>query len=192
MKADGLGVVWPALLAATLLNACTTPPEPTAVMDTRVATAIVKVDETAMLPLLGYFQLLQHMTAPELARERGMLSAIPQTPPAQVRMAMVLGQGRSPMDLARALGLLDGLLKSTTSEAASLFPLVRILASQYQERGRLDQERIKADQERIKLDKKIDGLAQQLKDSQRKSDELQEKLDAMANIEHSIPVLPYR
>ena len=181
---------WLALTLASLISACASTPEPTPVAEERVATVAIKVDETAMLPLLGYFQLLQHMTPQELMRERSMLSAIPQTPPTQVRMAMVLGQGRGPMDLVKALGLLDGLLKSTNPEAASLFPLVRMLSSQYQERLRLDQERVRTEQERTRLEKKIEALAQQLKDSQRKSDELQEKLDAMANIEHSIPVLP--
>ena len=33
-------------------------------------------------------------------------------------------------------------------------------------------------------------LAQQLKESQRKRDELQEKIDALADIERSIPIRP--
>lgn len=192
MRATRTYSLWPVLVAATFLSACATLQEtpPAAEPAETVASAAIKVDETAMLPLLGYYQLLQHMSPQELVRERTILQSIPQTFPAQLRMAMLLGQVRGPMDIARALSLLDGILKSTTQDAASLYPLARLLVSQYQERWRLDQERIKSDQERGKLDKKIELLSQQLKDSQHKSDELQEKLDAMANIEHSIPALP--
>jgi hypothetical protein len=190
MRAIRTFCLWQVLVATAFLSACATREEIQPAAEPALAGVTVRVDETAMLPLLGYYQLLQHMTPQELLRERTILLAIPQTAPAQVRMAMLLGQVRGPMDLARAFNLLDGLLKSNTPEAASLYPLVRLLLSQYQERWRLDQERIKTDQERVKLDKKIELLTQQLKDSQRKSDELQEKLDAMANIEHSIPALP--
>jgi hypothetical protein len=86
---------------------------------------------------------------------------------------MVLRRG--PL-IVRALGLLDGVLKSREPAAASLHPLARALASQYQER--------------LKLESQNDKLLQQLKDSQRRSSELQEKLDALTDIERSLPVRP--
>ena len=60
--------------------------------------------------------------------------------------------------------------------AVSLNPLVRTLAVQYAER--------------LKLEVQNDKLVQQLKENQRRSGELQEKLDALANIERSLPVRP--
>ena len=165
---------WLGLLAAALLAACASRPAPEP--EAPPTPTLAKVDEAAMLPLLGYLQLLQQLSPQELQRERGVLAAIPQTPAAQLRLAMVLGQARGAADLVRALGLLDGVLKSREPAAASLHPLARALASQYQER--------------LKLETQNDKLLQQLKDSQRRSGELQEKLDALTDIERSLPVRP--
>jgi hypothetical protein len=162
------------LLGAALLVACATPPTPEP--ETSAAPTVARVDEAAMLPLLGYVQLLQQMSPHELQRERSVLAAIPQTPATQVRLAMLLGQPRGPADLVRALGLLDGVLRTRDPSAASLQPLARVLASQYQER--------------LKLEAQNEKLLQQLKESQRRGLELQEKLDALSDIERSLPVRP--
>jgi len=106
LRSHGLG-----LLAAALLAACAGQPAPEP-ESPPTPTLAKKVDEAAMLPLLGYLQLLLQMSPQELQRERGVLVAIPQTPATQVRLAMLLGQARGPADLVRALGLLDGVLKS--------------------------------------------------------------------------------
>ena len=170
MKACRLSVGFPVfvLLASTLLAGCVTPPVPVDEKHAKHA-KYATVDESAMLPLLGYFQLLQRMSPQELARERIVLAAMPQTPVTLVRMAALLGQPRAPMDLARALGLLESVLKSTEPVAVSLLPLARTMTVQYQERLKLEQ---------------------QLKESQRRSGELQEKLDALADIERSLPARP--
>jgi hypothetical protein len=168
------------LLAAALLSACTFQPsrveEALTVPEVSELAKVVMVDETAMLPLLGYYQRVYRMSPQELVRERNVLAMIPQTPSVQVRMAMLLGQPRGPMDIVRALRLLDGVLKSSEPAAASVHPVARALASQYTERLRLEMQNEK--------------LAQQLKESQRRSSELQEKLDALADIERSLPVRP--
>ncbi|MCU0811333.1 MAG: hypothetical protein MUE59_09915 [Thiobacillaceae bacterium] len=165
---------WPGLLAAALLAACASGPAPEPAAS--LPLTVPRVDEAAMLPLLGHLQLLQQMSPQELQRERSVLAAIPQTPATQVRLAMVLGQVRGPSDLVRALGLLDAVLKSSEPAAASLHPLTRALASQYRERLRLETQNEK--------------LLQQLKDSQRRSSELQAKLDALTDIERSLPERP--
>ena len=172
---------WALIGVVHLLAACTTqPPVPE---DTEpepppaTATAAATVNETAMLPLLGYYHLLQRMSPAELARERQTLASIPSSPSVNLRQAMLLGMpARTTADLSRALTLLDSLQRTHTPEAASLHPLARVLATQYQER--------------IKLERQNDGLAQQLKDTQRKRDELQDKLDALTAIERSIPIRP--
>ncbi len=172
----------PALLAVVIVAGCATPPPapsqapPDTAMEIQQPMPLARVDETAMLPLLGYLQLLYRLSAQELGRERIVLAGIPQTPAVQLRLAMLLGHPRGSQDLGRALVLLEGILKSAEPAAASLHPLARILADQYHER--------------LKLDTQNDKLAQQLKESLRRSGELQDKLDALADIERSLPVRP--
>lgn len=173
-----------ALFSAIMMGACTAPPrvtqdpppEPVVLPSTTV-----KIDETAMMPLLGYFQLLLRMTPQELTRERTMLTTIPQTPATHVRMSMLLGLTRTPADLNRAQNLLEAILKSTDPAAVSLFPLARLLSSQYNERQ-------KNHMQNEKLVAQSEQLGQQLKESLRRSAELQEKIDALATIELSLPV----
>ena len=173
---------WRARLAisfvcANLLAACAAPPAP--VRDeplTPSMTDSVRVNEMAMLPLLGYAQLLTRMSAQEQARERTILATIPKTPISQARMAMLLAQPRGPVDLTRALAVLEGILKSNDPVAISLYPLAQTLVTQYSER--------------LKLEGQNDKLAQQLKEAQSSNAELQEKLNALADIERSLPVRP--
>ena len=165
-----------------LLAACTTlpPPEEQPEQNTNQESlpevAQPRVNESAMLPLLGYYHLLQRMTTAELTRERQLLGSIPTSSAVQLRQAMLLGMPRATTDLPRALALLETIQRSHVPEAASLHPLARLLSTQYQER--------------IKLETQSDRLAQQLKESQRKREELQEKIDALADIERSIPIRP--
>jgi len=166
----------PGLLAAALLAACATPPAPDVPPPPAATEVETEVDASAMLPLLAYFQRLHRMSAQEMVRERNVLASLPPSPATQVRLAMLLGHVRGPMDLFRALALLESVLKSSDPAAASLHPLARTLANQYQER--------------LKLEMQNEKLAQQLKESQRRSGELQEKLDALADIERSLPVRP--
>lgn len=166
-----------ALLAITLLAGCAmrptvdVPPPPAAVAN--YDQSVVRVDESSMLPLLGYQQLLTQLSPQELARERAVLLYIPPTPSAQIRLAMLFGQVRGQIDLPRALALLDKVQKSSSPAAASMHPLARLLATQYQERLRLQ-----SHNERLLL---------QVTESQRRSGELQDKLDALADIERSLP-----
>lgn len=165
---------WIAIAITLPLAACALlPPEGG---DAPPAQEAVRVDETAMLPLLGYYQLLQKMSSQELTRERQTLVAVPQTPAAQVRLAMLLGLPRATIDLPRAQALLESVLRSGEPAAASLHPLAQALASNYQERQ--------------KLDLQNDRLAQKLKESQRRNEDLKEKIEALARIERTIPVRP--
>lgn len=174
MKAYQLRSAWLGLVAAGLLAACAV--QPGLVQEEPLAATATTVDVTAMLPLSGYFQRLQHMSPQELVRERSTLAAIAQTPAVHIRLAMLLGQARGPMDIIRALGLLEGVLKSGDPAATYLHPLARVLANQYSER--------------LKLEMQNEKLVQQLKESQRRNVDLQEKLEALADIERSLPVRP--
>lgn len=179
------------LLALTLLAACATPQPadvaPQAAVEPPPVAAQVKVDESAMLPLLGYLQLAAQFSAAELARERRTLAAIPQTPSAQVRQAMLLAQSQllshSAGDLARAIALLDKVQKANDPAAVSLRPLVVVLFAHYQERQRL-----LAQNDRLLV--QTDRLQLQLTDSLRRAGELQQKLDALAEVETRLQARP--
>ena len=125
---------------------------------------------------LAYYHGLTRLTPAELSRERSILAAVPQAPYTQVRMALQLGHPRAQQDLAKGLSLLEGVLKSTEPAATPFHPLARQLADNYQERLKLE----------TQLDKQAQQFNLQLKDSQRKTAELQEKLDSLANIEKTL------
>ncbi|MBL0352010.1 MAG: permease [Candidatus Dechloromonas phosphoritropha] len=128
------------------------------------------------LSALAYYHSLQRMTPTQITRERQVLAASTPTPNTQVRIAMALGYPRGQDDLARALILLEAVLKSTDPAAVSLQPLARLLADNYGERH--------------KLEGQLEKQSQQLKESQRKAVELQEKIDGLADIERTLPQRP--
>ncbi|MDP2880368.1 MAG: permease [Azonexus sp.] len=134
------------------------------------------LEDTSPEAALVYNQSLSRLTPAELGRERTVLVAVPQTPFTQVRMALLLGHPRVQQDLGKGLALLEGVLKSSEPAAAPFHPLARQLADNYQERMKLENQ----------LEKQGLLLSQQLKDSQRKTAELQEKLDSLANIEQTL------
>jgi len=146
---------------------------------TAAGCAILKpqhTDDTSPEAALNYYQSLSRMTPAELGRERLVLTAVQQIPFTQVRMALLLGHPRVQQDLGKGLALLEGILKSTDPAAAPFHTLARQLADNYQERIKLES----------LLEKQGLQLNQQLKDSQRKTAELQEKLDSLANIEKTL------
>lgn len=137
-------------------------------------------EDTSPEAALSYYQGLTRMTAAELGRERMVLVAVQQIPYTQIRMAMLLGHPRVQQDLGKALALLDGVLKSSDPAALPFQPLARLLADNYLERVKLESQ----------LEKQGQLLSQQLKDSQRKATELQEKLDSLADIERTLTPRP--
>ncbi|MBK8891300.1 MAG: permease [Dechloromonas sp.] len=155
-------------LLAVLLGGPVPPPP--------AAPPVAVSDDAGPLSALGYYQTLQRMTPAQIARERQVLAALTPTPYTQVRIAMVLGHPRGQPDLARALTLLEAVLKSTDPGAVSLHPLARLLADNYGERQ--------------KLEGQLEKQGQQLKESQRKAIELQEKIDGLADIERTLPQRP--
>jgi hypothetical protein len=164
-----------AALLMLLAGCAATPPASTQSAATPAAPAVVS-DDAAVLPALAYYQMMQRMTPAQINRERLVLAALPPTPNTQVRTAMVLGHPRGQQDLTKALALLEGVLKSTDPAALGLHPLARLLADNYAERQ--------------KLDSQLEKQGQQLKDSQRKAVELQEKIDSLAEIERTLPQRP--
>lgn len=123
----------------------------------------------------GYYLTLSRLSAGEFARERSELAAS-LAPESQLRLALLLGHPRQqPPELARALGLLEHVAKAASANPGQR-ALARLLIDNYGERQRQEQ--------------LLDKQGAQLKDSQRKAVELQEKLDALADIERTLPVAP--
>ncbi len=177
------GLRWPGSAAGTsllamlaLLAGCASELPVAASQAPASVTPVVAAEEAGLLSALAYYQMLQRMTAAQVNRERTLLAAVPTSPNSQLRTAMLLGHARTQADLTKALSLLDAILKSNDSAAASLHPLVRLLADSYGER--------------LRLDAQLEKQGQQLRESQRKAAELQEKLDELAAIERTLPQRP--
>ncbi|MGA9394634.1 MAG: permease [Azonexus sp.] len=170
----GLAIRASTLLLAAFLGACSITPSvvkaPTVVMPATVS------EEGSAVAVLNYYQTLQRMTPAQINRERSFLAALPATPNTQVRMAMILGHSRGQQDFTKALSLLEAVLKSSEADAVSLHPLARLLAENFGERQ--------------KLEGQVEKQSQQLKESQRKTAELQEKIDELADIERTLPQRP--
>ena len=133
-----------------------------------------RLEEGGAAPLLSYHAALGKMTPAELAREKANWGSAPQQSANQLKLAMLLGQTRGASDLPRAVSLLEGVLKN--NDAAQLHPLARLLLDNYNER--------------LRLEAQFDKQGQQVKESQRKAAELQEKLDSLADIERTLPTRP--
>ncbi|WP_239142753.1 hypothetical protein [Variovorax sp. WS11] len=121
--------------------------------------------------LLVYADKVRPLGGNELANEISRLGEPGEQPLVQMQLAMLLAQTRSPADLARALGLLQRVIANPANEAQALHPLARLLAARYQE-----QRRVEDDRER---------QAQQLRDSQRRIDQLTDRIEALRAIERS-------
>lgn len=139
---------------------------------------VVSASDEGIEALLDYRQSLSAMSANELARERGELVARSTEPARQMRLALLLTQPRpaSVADLPRAAALLEAILKSTDNSARALQPLARLLFDQVGER--------------LRLENQLERQAGQLRESQKRAVELQEKIDRLAEIERSLPQRP--
>ena len=171
-----------ALGGALLLSlaACSTtppappPPEPVACIP--APTVALPESPDPLDVLLAYHQNLKALNPAELSRELNNLNTQPRTPVGSMRKAMVLSVSRNANDLSLAQIHLDTVLSSTDEEAEALKPLARVLGTQWTEQRRL------ADA--------LDKLNAQARDNQRKTDQLNEKLEALKAIERTLPASP--
>ncbi|MFJ3048378.1 hypothetical protein ACIPEN_21305 [Herbaspirillum chlorophenolicum] len=123
--------------------------------------------------LLSYNAVLRKMPPAELGRELQRINAYPASPSNNVRRAMALSMTRDPIDLAKAEAQLWNVMADNSVEAEKLKPLVQLLVSSY-----ADLRRVADNAEKSSI---------QLKDAQRKLDQLNDKLEALKNIERSLP-----
>ncbi len=135
---------------------------------------ITPPDEVA--PLLAYHQSLRRMTQGELLKELSGLLMQQRTPKLSLQIGMNLMLTRGGGDLPRAQAQFDSVAASTDPAAQGLRPLAQLLSSYCAEARRLGEH--------------AERLSTQLKETQRKSDQLNETLEALKAIERGLPVRP--
>ncbi|WP_286185786.1 hypothetical protein [Acidovorax cavernicola] len=182
-----------AVPCALLLAACASQPKPPAEADALpppvAAPRVVPVEAEPRAPavqpaslftqltqgpvsaLLAYADKVRPLGGADLSAEIARVTEQGETPAAQMQLAILLAQTRVPADLARALGLLQRVIANPAPEAQPLHPLARALAARYVEQRRVEDDR--------------DKQVQQLRDSQRRIDQLNDRIEALRAIERS-------
>ena len=130
--------------------------------------------DVAARRLLSFHDALRNLPPSELPREQARLAAS-GTADDTLALAMLLAQTRQPGDLARALVLLDPLLRDDPAHAAHS-ALARLLHARLTEQRRLEEQ--------------TERQAQQLREQQRRLDQLNQQLDALRAIERSLGSRP--
>lgn len=190
-------LVWMSAVAAALLMVgCTTKapaptaqPEPPAIEvvetptpgETEVAEPVKKpkklvVVDPAVLVLAQTDRTLR-MSSADLSKEIARLTELEEsTVETPLLLAVALAQTKQPVDTARALGLVQRVLGNNSPAAQALHPLARLMES------RLLQQR--------RLEDQLDRQNQQLRDAQRRNEQLNERLEAVRAIERSLTTRP--
>lgn len=145
------------------------------------APAVVLNAQTPPVPdvitaLLSYADRLHALSAADLAAEIATQGDPGNAALRQMQLALALMHLRQPADTARALGLVQRVIAHPGPESLPLKPLARLLAN------RLVDQR--------KLEENVERQAQQLRESQRRIDQLNERLEAMRAIERSLTTRP--
>lgn len=161
---------------ALLLGACAAKPTIQTPVLVQTPPRVVVVMDPQLTELFAYQSALRLMTPSELVKAQLDLAKADHAPSNTIRRAMLQASVRGAGDLARAQALLEPLLTATGKDAQLLAPLVQLLSSQYAELRRQDEN--------------IDKLNGQLRDAQRRIEQLNEKLEALKNIERSLSVRP--
>jgi len=159
------------LLLSLLLAACATPAPEAPTATVKLVTTVGGMDD-----LLAYHQSLRRLSPQELGRELQALNARHGGAMLAMQKAMVLGLTHDAGDLTKAQAQLGSVLSATDSDAVALKPLAQLLVSNYAEMRRLSDNAEKA--------------GQQARDNQRRLDQLSEKLEALKNIERTLPGQP--
>ncbi|MCX7278112.1 MAG: hypothetical protein NTZ15_12450 [Burkholderiales bacterium] len=122
---------------------------------------------------LQQWQDALRLAAPETASGlASRLAAEPATPAGMVHLALAWLHTRTPGDAARAQAQLEGLANSTEPTAAAWAGWLPLLTARAAEQKRLEEQ--------------VARQSQQLRDNQRRIDQLTEQLEALKAIERSL------
>lgn len=122
---------------------------------------------------LGYAERVRSLPPAELAQEVQRLGDTGYAPLRALQLAVALGQSRTPPNVTRAQALLQRVLADPDGDAQALKPFARLLAVQLAEQRRADEQ--------------AERQAQQLRDAQRRIEQLNDRLEAVRAIERSLP-----
>lgn len=148
-------------------------PPPVAPLPIRVEPVALPDEVT---PLLVYHQSLRKMTQGELLKELSGVLQQQRTPKLTLQIGMILMLTRGGGDLARAQSLFDGVAASNEPGTQGLRAFAQLLSSHCTEARRLYDQ--------------ADRLSTQLKDTTRKTEQLNDTVEALKAIERSLPVRP--
>lgn len=162
-------------LCCVLLAACATAPAPEPAKKPAPVT-VLQPAPGGIDSLLAYHQRLRELAPAELARELAALNEQPANPQIALKKSMLLSLSHNGDDLARAQALIDGVVKSVAPDAQAVKPLARMLAANYAEMRRFSDT--------------ADRLSQQIKESQRRTEQLNQTLEALKTIERTLPARP--
>lgn len=133
----------------------------------------VKRDDVTLRAVLAYASEVSALDGPAFGREIKLMEATQGTPISAVKLAVLLGLPRAEGDVARAAEILEKVLIDGSAEAAVLRQLARILHAQYSAR--------------VRLSATNEDLSQSQRDTRGQIDSMQQKLDALTDIERSLP-----
>lgn len=133
-------------------------------------------DADAIHALIAYHREIRDLDMTELRRAQRSIGDAGDRPLEQMRQAILLGDPRSASELPRALALVEAVIASRRDDAVAVRSLARMLSNEMHERMRLEHQ--------------LERVGARLKASERAGVELQEKLDALTEIERSLPTRP--
>ncbi len=142
---------------------------------------VVLDSETRPVPdvitaLLTYAERLRVLNPTDLAAEIVVLGDPGNVPLRQMQLGLALMHTHLPADTARSLGLMQRVVGHPGPESLQLKPLARLMAERLTEMRRLEDT--------------VERQAQQLRESQRRIEQLNERLEAMRAIERSLNSRP--
>lgn len=169
------------MLVAILLGGCTNLTAPGSGDDERGGQS-KDADRRAVESAIEYYHFIRQLEPAELERERDALAIGAGDPLHQLLQAIALGRPPG-SNIPRALALLRVVDASTRPEAVALRPLARLLADQFAEQQRLETAA-------RSLTRQLEHTGQHLKESRRHARELEEKIEALTEIERTLPERP--
>ncbi len=162
-------IIYFSLTAPLMLGACstaTTTPTPMELCRK------IEPNPGDMSELLEYQQKARQMNSSDLIKAIADLNSHPAQPQKLILKAVYYANLRGNGDLQQAQNSLDQLLKSADPKAARYRLMATFLAAMFDDR--------------MKLEDSIDRLSQQIRDGQRRFDQVSEKLEALKDIERKL------
>ncbi len=163
----------PAAVVVPAAAAAPTPPPPSPSAPTPAPDTTQAEFDAMSRRLLAFHERLRDLGPADLGREVARLGE-PTEPATRMELALVLAQTRQNGDLARALALVEPLARASPAGPAQRF--ARLLQARLAEQRRLEEQ--------------IDRQNQQLRDQQRRLDQLTSQIEALRAIERSLSTRP--